>query len=60
MSEDVVLDKIEPILKNLNERIGRLEKSIRVDVDKVEISPERSPQRRWAQLFSSALVWDYS
>lgn len=43
MSEDVVLEKIEPILKSLNERLARLEKGIRVDVDKVEDFTREKP-----------------
>ena len=43
MSEDIVKEKIEPILKSLDGRLARLEKSLRGDVGKVEDFTKEKP-----------------
>jgi len=36
MAEKMVKENIEPILKDLDGRVARLEKNLRIDIDKVE------------------------
>jgi ElaB/YqjD/DUF883 family membrane-anchored ribosome-binding protein len=36
MSEKIVHENIEPILKDLDGRVARLEKSLKLDINKVE------------------------
>ncbi|MDQ1279485.1 MAG: hypothetical protein QG670_747 [Thermoproteota archaeon] len=56
MAEKIVKENIEPALKDLDGRIARLEKSLKIDVDKVETYTREEPMRAIGITFLAGII----
>ena len=56
MAEKIVKENIEPALKNLDERVARLEKSLRINVDRVETFTREDPMKALSITFLAGVI----